>query len=210
MKKGILFILLLGAASASLDAQSLKDLLYGGKLKKDSSGVIRKTDDLSKKIDTGDKKAIEPEKQKIAVLPVDSAAAKQMDTLAHKAVVIDADSAMTAPATEIKEEPKKVPPKSNTRILKEITDSLVTSMQNEISSNKKLKKGTYFLIVEYDLDTNGSVSVTNVISTPENAFLQADVKQRLESISILLSPVLDSAGQPRKVKRKHSFTITKE
>src|SRR5437660_2681143 len=39
--------------------QSLKDLLYSGKLKKDSTGVIRSTDDLSAKIDTSTKKNVD-------------------------------------------------------------------------------------------------------------------------------------------------------
>src|SRR6266498_3909012 len=58
MKNLILIIFLLGAAfavKAQEKKQSLKDLLYGGKLKKDSTGVIRSTDDLSKKIDTNTK-----------------------------------------------------------------------------------------------------------------------------------------------------------
>ena len=38
--------------SATLNAQNLKDLLYGGKLKSDTGSTVRKTDDLSTKIDT--------------------------------------------------------------------------------------------------------------------------------------------------------------
>lgn len=56
MKKGILFLLIVCAAATSAEAQSLKDLLYSGKLKKDTSAVIRKTDDLQSKIDTAQKK----------------------------------------------------------------------------------------------------------------------------------------------------------
>ena len=56
MKKWILFLLLVSTVTAN--AQSLKDALYGGKLKNDSSSVIRKTDDLSTKIDTSRKKPV--------------------------------------------------------------------------------------------------------------------------------------------------------
>src|SRR5689334_22124619 len=65
MKHLILISFLFAAASAQAQQkQSLKDLLYGGKLKKDSSGVIHSTDDLSAKIDTTTKK--EPEAVKAA------------------------------------------------------------------------------------------------------------------------------------------------
>src|SRR4029453_422410 len=57
MKTLILIVFLIGALGVQAqEKQSLKDLLYGGKLKKDSTGVIRSTDDLSKKIDTSTKK----------------------------------------------------------------------------------------------------------------------------------------------------------
>src|SRR5690349_13013054 len=71
-----LFLLLSVMAAIGVKAQDekpkLKDLLYGGKLKKDSSGVIRKTDDLAANIDTSYKEP-EPEKATvIAVIPADT------------------------------------------------------------------------------------------------------------------------------------------
>src|SRR4051794_37821770 len=57
MKYCLFVFVLLGAVTAEAQQkQSLKDLLYSGKLKRDSSGVIRSTDDLSSKIDTSTKK----------------------------------------------------------------------------------------------------------------------------------------------------------
>ena len=63
MKRVIFFLLL--AVSFSAKSQSLKELLYSGKLKNDSNTVIRKTDDLSTKIDTSQKKKPEPVQQKV-------------------------------------------------------------------------------------------------------------------------------------------------
>ncbi|MES1224991.1 MAG: hypothetical protein ABUT20_56405, partial [Bacteroidota bacterium] len=57
MKKIIL--LLAVVISVTANAQSLKDLLYSGKLKSDTGSVVRKTDDLSTKIDTAKKKPAE-------------------------------------------------------------------------------------------------------------------------------------------------------
>ena len=70
MKKGLLFLLVICGVSAK--GQKLKDLLYSGKLKSDSNTVVRKTDDLSTKIDTSARKPAEAEKKVIAVIPGDS------------------------------------------------------------------------------------------------------------------------------------------
>ncbi len=53
MKKGILFLLLISSVFAH--AQSLKEALYGGKLKNQPGTVIHKGDDLSSKMDTASK-----------------------------------------------------------------------------------------------------------------------------------------------------------
>ena len=67
----IIFLFSLGAVISS-HAQSLKDLLFSGKLKNDSGTVIRKGEDLTGKLDTAAKKpaaiAIEkkPELQQVS------------------------------------------------------------------------------------------------------------------------------------------------
>ena len=74
MKKALLSSLVI-VVSVYGKAQSLKDLLYGGKLKNDSNSVVRKTDDLSTKIDTSTKKP-EPAKTKATETTGDSIAKK--------------------------------------------------------------------------------------------------------------------------------------
>jgi hypothetical protein len=79
-----------------------------------------------------------------------------------------------------------------------------------VLSSKKIKKETYYLMVQYEIDTDGQVSVTNVLSTPENEFLQGQIKERLLLGAPQLAPVADSSNKPRKVKKKYSFTLTKD
>ncbi len=69
MKKAILFLLLISSVGAN--AQKLKDALFKGHLKLDSNNVVRKTDDLSAKIDTTTKKK-EAEKPKVVIASRDS------------------------------------------------------------------------------------------------------------------------------------------
>jgi hypothetical protein len=89
-------------------------------------------------------------------------------------------------------------------------DSLVSTLKTDVLPSKKIKSETYYLYVDYEIGINGQVDVTNVVSSPENSFLQEQVKERLVLGAPQLTPVLDSTNKPRKVKRKYNFNITKE
>jgi hypothetical protein len=225
MKKTILIIFVIGGAFAvqAQEKQSLKNLLFSGKLKKDSTGVIRSTDDLSTKIETGSKKDTQSiaaatnvtanaQQDNNGVIPntsqtaaattavIPGVVANGGDTATNKA---DTTAAVAIPATT-------PPPKSNTKLLKEYTDSVVRALQDEALKSKQIKKNTYYLMLDYEIDTDGQVTFTNVASTPENSFLQAQVKQILDSTPLRLNPVTDSNNQARKVKRKQQISVTKE
>ena len=215
MKKGILLLLLAGTFQAK--AQKLKDLLYSGKLKMDTTSVIRNTDDLSTKIDTSERKPAEPQKTVIATLPADSVknVASQAPPPAA-ATQGSTDTAMVAAPTSTETETAPAPTqaaapvKSNNKIWKEYTDSLVNTLKTEVLSSRKVKKETYYIMVDYEIGTDSQVSITNVTASPENTFLQDQVKERILSSPPQLAPVLDNTNKPRKVKRKYNFTITKE
>ncbi len=205
MKKAILFILILSAVTVK--GQTLKELLYRGKLKKDSSGIIRSTDDLKSKIDT-----TEPQKQKPAALVITNSDTNKtitniVTTTYNPTTASTETNVAKAPVTSTK---PNVPTKTNTKIWKEYTDALAVILKDEVLSSKKIKKETYYFTVEYEIGTDGAVSIPNVMLTPENSFLVSHVQQRISDNPPLLAPVLNSAGQPQKVKRKHNFTITKE
>jgi hypothetical protein len=217
MKNLILTIFLFGGFAVQAqekEKQSLKDLLYSGKLKKDSTGVIRNTDDLSKKIDTSTKKETQPVKTNVPAENVQqdkNAVISKTDVNTNvttggvDTVTTKADSAATVgvPAAT-------VPAKTNTKLWKEYTDSLVKTLKDEVLKSKQIKKNTYYLMVDYEIETDGQVTITNVTSTPENSFLQAQVKQIMDSTPFRLNPITDSSNQPKKVKRKQQFTISKE
>lgn len=210
----ILFLLCTAFAvrAQEKEKQSLKDLLYGGKLKKDSTGVIRNTDDLSKKVDTSTKKETQPvapnlpatntQQDKNSVMP-------KTDNNSNVTTTGDTVTAKVDAATGVAV-PNAAPTKTNTRLWKEYTDSLVRTLQEEILKSKQIKKNTYYIMVDYEIATDGQVTVTNVASTPENSFLQAQVTQIMDSTPLRLNPVTDSNNQAKKVKRKQQFTITKD
>jgi hypothetical protein len=210
----VLLLLLFVAGASTVQAQSLRDLLYGGKLKSDSNTVVRKTDDLSTKIDTGQKKTV-------AVAAVKDTAAAASDSvkkapqlaISTNAVTTAEDSAVATVETAENanaEVPAAVPAKSNTRLWKDYTDSLVTTLKPDFDRANKIKKGTYHVLVAYEIDTTGQVAITNVGVTPGNEMVQALTRQYLDSTPLQLAPTLDSTGKPRKTRRSGSFTITKD
>ena len=203
MKKSILF-LLVTVTSVCVQAQSLKDLLYGGKLKNDSNSVVRKTDDLSTKIDTTTKK---PEPAKAAETAIVGAPAKKSAVTTD---AIAADPAAKDSVAAVATSSNTTATKNNNQILKEYMDSLASTLKTEVLPSKKIKKDTYYLLVEYEIETNGQVNITNVTSTPENDFLRDQVKSRLIVSTPQLNPALDSNNKARKVKRKYTFNVTKD
>lgn len=204
MKKAILFVLIISAANAN--GQKLKDLLYSGKLKMDSTGVVRSTDDLKSKTDTSQKKA-EPQKAKLNSRVAPDSSLNKADNTSTQAITAVSTDETTSTASVTST--STTPVKSNNKIWKEYTDSKANNLK-DLFSGKKVKKETYFFTVEYEIGTDGVTNINNVTVTPENDFLAASVKQLIESSPPQLSPVLNSAGQPVKVKRRHNFSYTKE
>jgi hypothetical protein len=237
MKKAILLLLLFGSVFAH--AQSLKDALFSGKLKNDPGTVIRKGDDLSTKMDTARKvdtvrkvamvdssklKAIAPildSTKKVAVVQADTILTSKADnntaatndnnnTTNPPPVVVPAAAAGAATvAGATKENPPVA--KDNNVLWKEYMDSLVTTLKTEVLPNKKVKKETYSIMVTYSIGVDGQVTSGDVFVSPDNSFLQQQIKDRLTANTPPhLSPVLNSAGAPRKVTKRYSFTLTKE
>lgn len=207
MKKGMLMLLLLGALFAQ--GQSLKEALYSGKLKNDPGTVIRKGDTLATKMKDSIAKNAAP-----ADTVVVTAAPVITDTFVIKSpvpvdapVVVATDNKEEAPAAA--SAPPAAPLKDNNALWKDYMATVISSVNTEVLPAKKIKKGTYYAMVSYSIGTDGEVTVGEVTLTPENATLQQGIKARLMDAP-RLSPVLSSSGAPRKVTKKHSFTLTKE
>jgi hypothetical protein len=193
MKRGIFFLLLVTTVSAN--AQTLKDALYGGKLKTDSGTVIKKGDDLSTKIDSNRKKPVEPEKTKPVTAIPDVSKEKTSAVNDTIAAVGKTDPALVT--------------KDNNKIFKEFIDAAIVTLNTEVMSSKKIKKGDYFMMVDYAIEMDGKITINNVYPTPENKFLEEQVKERLSIDTPQLSPVLAGNGKPRKVMKRYNFTLTK-
>jgi hypothetical protein len=224
MKKVILLLLL--GCSVFANAQTLKEALYGGKLKNQSGTVIRKDDDLSTKIDTTTMVETTDAGNTTATVAAVDSAANSLPVQTDSAVVTPTNNAAsteaatgtttaTAPEATIAPEAVIAPvaaaaPKSNNAIWKTYMDSVAGALKAEALSSKKIKRGSYYVMVSYTIETDGQVTVGDVFVSPENDYLQQQVKDRMSVDTPHLAPVLNSTGAPRKVTRKANFTITKE
>src|SRR2546423_10919566 len=136
MKNWILILFLFGAAAVQAQQkQSLKDLLYSGKLKKDSTGVIRSTDDLSAKIDTSTKKADTVKiKVQVATSNQDNKAITPKADINTNVIptVIDTKDSTVAAAPVV----SKTSPKTNTKLWKEYIDTLMKTLKAEVLNSK--------------------------------------------------------------------------
>lgn len=215
MKKGFLLLLLISSFFAN--AQSLKEALYGGKLKNEAGTVIRKGDDLSTKIDTATKATPEVTVKKPTGVVADSTMGstalqagapvnvKQQNTTSGDSAQAETPAEETVATTEA-----AAAPKSNNEIWKDYINSITSSLKTEVLSSKKIKNGSYYVLVSYAIETDGQVTVTDVFVSPENSFLQQQVKDRLALETPKMAPTLSSNGTPRKVNKKGNFTLVKE
>lgn len=230
MKKA--FLLLFVFSFCFADAQSLKEALFSGRLKNEPGTVIRKGDDLSDKmVDTTARKA--PQRDTVAVIEV--AQQQRDDSIQGKTSANNATASTTTPVTPIdqKQAPAtaettapaetaettvaaepgpevKEKVKSNRELFKDYMTSMAATLKSEVLSNKKIKKGTYYISLAYTIETDGKVTITDLVVDPKQEFLQQQIKERMEQDSPELNPELNSSGVARKVNRRYNFSLDKE
>jgi hypothetical protein len=203
MKTGILLAILVCAVSAASAQKTLKEALYSGKLKLDTGTVIRKGDDISSRIDTSTKKpVVEAPRVNTAPMVLDSTG--QLDT--NPAV-------NASPATTTKTDPTATPGapvvKDNNRVWKDYIDELTGALRTEVLSSKKIKSGAYSILIDYEIGIDGTITVNSVSSSPENSFLEQQVKERMTLGAPKLTPLLGTNGKPRKAPKKQIITLSK-
>ncbi|MBN8685450.1 MAG: hypothetical protein J0M10_00470 [Chitinophagales bacterium] len=202
----LVFILIAG----TVNGQSLKDLLFSGKMKNDSNTVHRKGEDLKDKVDTTTKKPDPaPVVSQVAVTPVPGTAGKDsVLAKAPEAVAVDSVNAAD-PAPPVAAPATVSVARDNNRLWKEFVDTVISTIKTESLQNKKVKKGDYTVMIDYTINTDGSVTVGNIYVSPESDFLQLQLKERLNIDTPKLNPVMSSSGTARKTNRRYTVVITK-
>jgi len=229
MKLIVLFTIMLLAISGK--SQSLLDAVYGGKIKADTGAVLRKNDSLKIKENMAQKITADSiRKDSINAAVAAAALAKQNATAATNDTTttlntgttpntgtnpntgVVAGTAAAAAAVTAESITPDVPvatPKDNNKIWKAYIDSFTTIIKSEVLTSGKIKKGTYSVLINYEIKPDGQVSINDVASDPQSSFLDEQIKLRLTLDAPQLNPVLGTNGQPRTVPRKQMLTLVK-
>ncbi len=134
----------------------------------------------------------------------DSATFSRMENKENISGSTDTAALATANASTV----NTVSVKNNNVIWKEYIDSVTSTLKIEVMPSKKIKNGTYYVSVSYAIGTDGQVTINNVLVTPDNSFLQQQVKERIAIDAPRLSPALTSTGIPRKSSKNYNFTLS--
>jgi hypothetical protein len=193
MKTIFLLVVAVFVMNGIADAQqTLKDALYGGRLKNDSGSVVKQTDDLKTKIDTSQKKTLE---------------IKAKDSVAK--AVVKADSVKLEKIKENVVSASKEITKDNNTLWKEFIEKFNTEIRSEVMTSKKIKKGNYSVLVDYEIGLDGQVAVNNVSSSPSNSFLEGQIKERMIQTAPKLTPAVLNNGKPRVSLKKQMLNFAK-
>jgi predicted RND superfamily exporter protein len=193
MKTIFLLVVAVFLMNGIADAQqTLKDALYGGRLKNDSGSVVKQTDDLKTKIDTSQKKTLE---------------IKAKDSVAK--AVVKADSVKLEKIKENVVSASKEITKDNNTLWKEFIEKFNTEIRSEVMTSKKIKKGNYSVLVDYEIGLDGQVAVNNVSSSPSNSFLEGQIKERMIQTAPKLTPAVLNNGKPRVSLKKQMLNFAK-
>jgi hypothetical protein len=206
MKKLFLFAILISAISAN--SQSLKETLYSGKLKTDTGTTIRKGEDLSSKIDTSTKKPVE--QAKVAGISQDSLMSSLLvakDSAVGGVAIQNNNTGVDA--ANAAAESNAAATKDNNTIWKEYIDQFVGEARTEIMPNKKIRDGSYSVLIEYEIGLDGQITINSVNTSPESSTLAQQIKNRMELTVPKMSPLLTANGKPRKAIKKQTITLSK-
>ncbi len=200
MKMIILFASIL--LSFTSESQSLKEALYGGKLKADTGAVIRKGDSLKIKENIAQKVIEDSIKKEEIALVKQNAAAAGLDTSTTGNINISTETSASETAV-------KTIPADNNLIWKTFIDTVSSSVRSEVITSNKLKKGAYSVLIQYEIRPDGQININSVVSDPQNSFLEGQIKVRLMLDAPQMNPVMGTNGKPRTVARKQLLSFTK-
>jgi hypothetical protein len=180
-----IFLILVLFISSNSFSQSLRDSLFGGKLKADSAVVAKS----------------KVNEQKIKE---DSIRRVQIDSL--KKIGADTTQLSVNPALPAKPELKYA---DNNRTWKKFVDEYKATITAGMQTSKKIKKGDYTVTLEYEIGTDGVVSTKNIICDPKSEALVDLIRDKMMPNAPQLAPQIVN-GAPKKSSRRQILIFSKE
>lgn len=168
-------------------AQSLKDSLFGGKLKADTGKTF-----VSK--DTSKYVVLKNEN-------VSSAPGEKKKGDITKVEINKPDESMPDSLNKLYY--------SKQRLWKRFIETNTQIISQQADDSRKVKKGEYSIEIEYEIGLNGRITTSGITCSPHNEFLREQVTELMKRPPVL-SPPIYSDGKPRKLSAKQPLTITKK
>lgn len=179
-----LFFLACFFLATNCSGQSLRDSLFGGKLKVDSALLKKSGMDKIQKA-TGDST------KKVSV---DSTGKVIADSSKNQVTI---------------EAPKTTSAQDNNKTWKKFVDEYTAIINTQTLPSKKVKKGIYSVLIEYEIGTDGVVTTKNITSTPSSDYLVEQIKEVMMPNAPQLAPLIRN-GKAVKISRRQLLTFTKE
>jgi hypothetical protein len=217
-----LFLSIFFYLSTGCFAQSLRDSLFGGKLKVDSALLISSKGnpqyskpDSIKNTETGSEKKTQAVSEK-QTQPVSGKQTKPVAVKQSASDTVNRSQPGTVQTTETdalqnQGNPEKTEIKytDNPKIWKKFVDQYTVIMNTEVLPAKKIKKGTYTIMLDYEIGTDGVVGTKNITCMPENDYLVDQIKERMMPNAPQLAPLIRN-GVPVKSGKRQMIILTKE
>lgn len=185
-----IFLLVCLVMSAASFGQTLKDSLFKGKLKADSN-LVKKSMKPAQKSDSAS----------VVVVKTDSAGKTSGNVVTKNQLdSITGQTSTEKPALRFED---------NNKAWKKFIDQYSEVIKSEVLPSKKIKRGTYSVMIEYEIGADGMVTTKNVTSTPENDYLVEQIKEKMMANAPQLAPLIRE-GVARKSSRRQVINFTKE
>jgi hypothetical protein len=169
-------------------SQSLRDSLYGGKLKADTGKTVVSTDTSKYVVRTNE------------VVRTNATISSQPGEKKNTEV-IKPDESMPDSLNKLFY--------SKQKLFKRFIEMNTQIVSQAADDTRKVKKGEYSIEIEYEIGLNGKVATTGITCNPNNAFLIEQVTAFMSRPPVL-SPPIYSDGKPKKLLAKQPITIVKK
>ncbi len=99
--------------------------------------------------------------------------------------------------------------RDNDEVWKEYIDELLADIKRDVLPNRKIKDGSYSVLLVYEIDLDGSININTISSSPSNSFLDEQIRNRMSITAPVLTPLLNQFGKPRKAVKRQTITLIK-
>jgi hypothetical protein len=171
--------------------RSLRDSLYGGKLKADTGRTFVSTDTS----------------KYVPVVPVKNATISsepgEKKKGGNNAEIINKLDDATMPDSLNKLYYAKQ------RLWKKFIENNTQIISQQANDTRKVKKGEYSIEIEYEIGLNGRITTKGITCTPPNEFLTEQVTELMKRTPVLSAPIYND-GKPRAISATQPITIIKK